>query len=53
MAKNPKETKKQTSRTQVKALPKEEKELSTNEQKKVKGGGGMLGLLSGSRKPQE
>ena len=38
MAKNNDETKKQTRRTQVKDLPKEEKQLSKEEQKKVKGG---------------
>ena len=52
MAKNPKETAKQTRRTQVKDLPKEEKELSKPEQEGVKGGIGALGLIISSAKPQ-
>ena len=52
MAKNTKETTKSNRRTQVKELPKEEKELSKEEQKKVKGGGGLMGLLNGTYKPQ-
>jgi hypothetical protein len=50
-----KNTKKQgpAGRTQIKELPKAEKQLSKNEQKKVNGGGGMAGLLSGARRPQE
>lgn len=39
-------------RTQVKELPKNEKELSKAEQKRVKGGGGLMGLLNGTYKPQ-
>lgn len=39
-------------RTQVKELPKEEKQLSKEEQKKIKGGGGLMGLLNGTYKPQ-
>lgn len=46
MAKNTKETKKQTRRTQVKELPKKEKELSAGEQKKVKGGSGVANLFT-------
>ena len=38
MTKNAKDAKKQTRRTQVKELPKREKELSKDEQKKIKGG---------------
>ena len=38
MTKNAKDAEKQTRRTQVKDLPKPEKELSEDEQKKVKGG---------------
>ena len=38
MAKNTKETTKSNRRTQIKELPKEEKQLSKEEQKKVKGG---------------
>lgn len=37
-------------RTQVKDLPKEEKQLSKEEQKKVKGGGWLMSP-SGSAKP--
>ena len=40
MAKDTKETKEPRRRTQVKDLPKEEKELSKDEQKKIKGGPG-------------
>lgn len=47
-----KETKTPKRRTQVKELPKNEKELSKAEQKKVKGGGGLMGLLNGTYKPQ-
>jgi hypothetical protein len=39
MAKNSKETKKPAPRLKVKDLPKRKKELSDQEQKKVKGGG--------------
>ncbi|HEY0080773.1 MAG TPA: hypothetical protein VGB73_19380 [Pyrinomonadaceae bacterium] len=38
MAKNTKDEKQPKRRTQVKELPKEEKQLSTDEQKKIKGG---------------
>lgn len=38
MAKNTKETTNPNRRTQIKQLPKEEKQLSKEEQKKVKGG---------------
>ena len=41
MTKSVKETK-QTKRTQVKELPKAEKELSKDEQKKVKGGDWLM-----------
>jgi hypothetical protein len=51
MSKNNKDAK-ATRRTQVKELPKSKKELSKDEQKKVKGGGGLMGLLNGSAKPQ-
>ena len=44
-----KETKTNKRRTQVKDLPKDQKELSADEQKKVKGGGGLMGLLNGTR----
>ena len=40
-------------RTQVKELPKEEKELSADEQKKVKGGTASSYLWVGSAKPQQ
>ena len=36
-------------RTQVKDLPRKKKELSKEEQKRVKGGGGLMALLNGSR----
>ena len=42
MAKNAKKMTKPTRRTQVKELPKEEKQLSKDEQKKVKGGASMI-----------
>lgn len=45
MAKNTKETTKPKRRTQVKELPKEEKQLSKEEQKKVKGGAGVFFLV--------
>ncbi|HEV2763528.1 MAG TPA: hypothetical protein VGV38_11170 [Pyrinomonadaceae bacterium] len=38
-------------RTAVRELPKEKKELSKDEQKQVKGGGGLMGLLNGTVKP--
>lgn len=43
------QTDKPRRRTQVKDLPKDQKELSADEQKKVKGGGGLMGLLNGTR----
>ena len=39
-----------TRRTQVKDLPKSEKELSKNEQKKIKGGGWLM-TPSGNARP--
>lgn len=47
-----KENKTPPPRTQVKDLPKSKKELSKAEQKQVKGGGGLMGLLNGTYKPQ-
>ena len=49
MAKDTKQTKEPKRRTQVKELPKREKELSKDEQKKVKGGpttGGAIWIKS-------
>ena len=48
-----KKTAKPKPRTQVKELPKEEKQLSKDEQKQVKGGGGLMALLNGSYKPSD
>ena len=53
MAKNTKETKKQTRRTQVKELTKEQRELSKEEQKKVKGGTAASLLWVGSNRPNQ
>ena len=47
-----KKEKKVNRRTQVKDLQKSKKELSKAEQKKVKAGGGLMGLLNGTYKPQ-
>lgn len=45
-------TKNSKQRTQVRNLPREEKELSKEEQKDVKGGIGAFGLIISSAKPQ-
>jgi hypothetical protein len=45
-------TKNSKQRTQVKDLPREEKELSRAEQKELKGGIGAYGLIISSAKPQ-
>lgn len=45
-------TKSSKRRTQVRNLPREEKELSKEEQKEVKGGIGSAGLIFSSAKPQ-
>ena len=47
-----KEDASETRRTQVKELPRKEKELSEAEQKKVKGGGGGEGGFPNFGKPQ-
>lgn len=52
MAKNTKDSSQPARRTQAKELPKSKKELSKAEQKQVKGGGGLMGLLNGTYKPQ-
>ena len=46
MVKNTKVPAKQTRRTQVKELPKKEKELNADEQKKVKGGHSHSGVAN-------
>ena len=53
MPKNTDEKKKPTRRTQVKELPKEDKELTKEEAKKVKGGTSSAFLWVGSAKPKE
>ena len=53
MAKSTKETKKQTRRTQVKELPKKEKELSADEQNDVKGGAGAFFFVDIAAKPKQ
>ena len=45
--------KKSNTRTEIKVLPKAEKQMVKDERKKISGGGGMAGLLSGGRRPQE
>ena len=45
-------TKNSKRRTQVRNLPREEKELNKEEQKEVKGGIGAIGLIISSAKPQ-
>ena len=51
-SKNAAGTKNSKRRTQVRDLPREEKELNKEEQKEVKGGIGSAGLIFSSAKPQ-
>jgi len=52
MEKNTKVTKRQTVRSQIKNLPKPEKNLGKDELRHIKGGGGMMKLLSGNLKQE-